>query len=81
MALPPILEEILSAVASLEGVELGVVRLFDRDRGELETVVSLGMPLAYIQRYEGCRSVSRLANWRSAAAVMAWLRTAAVDGG
>jgi hypothetical protein len=48
---PPIMEEILSAVASLERAELGVVRLFDRDRGELETVVSLGMPPAYVQRY------------------------------
>jgi hypothetical protein len=46
MELPPILEEILAAVASLKGAELGVVRRFDRDRGELEMVVSLGMPPA-----------------------------------
>ena len=49
--LAPVLEEILAAVTSLQGAELGAILLLDRDRGELETVVSLGLPAAYLERF------------------------------
>ena len=49
--LAPVLEEILSAVASIQGAEMGAIRLLDRDRGELEIVVSLGVPPAYLERF------------------------------
>ena len=49
--LAPVLEEILAAVTSLQGAELGAIRILDRDRGELETVVSLGLPPAYLERF------------------------------
>ncbi len=37
------LEEVLVAVASLLGAEVGAIRLLDRSRNRLETVVSLGL--------------------------------------
>ena len=49
--LVPVLEEILAAVTSIQGAELGAIRLLDRDRGELEAVVSLGLPPAYLERF------------------------------
>ncbi len=49
--LAPVLEEILAAVTSLQGAELGAILLLDRDRDELETVVSLGLPAAYLERF------------------------------
>jgi PAS domain S-box-containing protein len=49
--LAPVLEEILAAVASLQGAEMATLRLLDRDRDELESVVSLGLPPAYLDRF------------------------------
>jgi PAS domain S-box-containing protein len=51
LELGPVLEEILSAVAAIQGAELAALRLLDRDRGELETVVSLGLPPEYLERF------------------------------
>jgi PAS domain S-box-containing protein len=47
----PILEEVLSAVTSLQGAELGAIRLWNADRNELETVVNQGLPAAYLERF------------------------------
>ena len=47
----PVLEEILAATASLLGAEMAAIRLLDRDRDELDTVVSLGLSTEYLERY------------------------------
>jgi PAS domain S-box-containing protein len=49
--LGPVLEEILAAVASLQGAEMAVLRLLNRDREELEAVVSLGLPPEYLEQF------------------------------
>jgi hypothetical protein len=49
--LVPILEEVLAAATSLLGAELGAIRLFDRGRGALETVVSLGLSPGYLAAF------------------------------
>src|SRR5262249_46596925 len=49
--LVPILEEVLAAVMSLLGAEVGVVRLLDRDGNDLDTVVSLGLSSAYLEAF------------------------------
>ncbi len=49
--LVPILEEVLAAVAALLGAELGAIRLLDRDRNDLNTVVSLGLSPAYLEAF------------------------------
>lgn len=46
-----VLEEILSAVASLLGAEMGAIRLLDRDSEQLEVVVSLGLRPEYLERF------------------------------
>jgi PAS domain S-box-containing protein len=51
LELAPVLEEILSAVASIQGAEMGTLRLLDRDRGVLESVVSLGVPPEYLEHF------------------------------
>jgi PAS domain S-box-containing protein len=51
LELAPVLEEILSAVTSLQGAEMGAIRILDRERDELEAVVSLGLPPAYLERF------------------------------
>jgi PAS domain S-box-containing protein len=46
-----ILEEVLAAVASLQGAELGTIELFDRGHNMLETVVSLGLSRDYLEAF------------------------------
>jgi signal transduction histidine kinase len=58
--LGPVLEEILSAVTALQGAEMGALRLLDADRDELETIVSLGLPEEYLERF-GRLPVGKLA--------------------
>jgi PAS domain S-box-containing protein len=50
--LVPILEEVLAAVTSLLGAEIGEVRLHDRESNEFDTVVSLGLSPAYLQAFK-----------------------------
>jgi signal transduction histidine kinase len=38
-------------VASIQGAEMAAIRLFNRDRDELEIVVSLGLPPEYLERF------------------------------
>jgi PAS domain S-box-containing protein len=47
----PVLEEVLAAVAALQGAEMAAIRLLDRDRDELEIVVNLGLSPAYLERF------------------------------
>lgn len=47
----PLLKEILEAAMAIQGGEMGVVRLFDPARGKLATVVNLGLPAAYLERF------------------------------
>jgi len=51
MELVPLLEEVLAAVTALQSAEMGVVRLFDDARGELEAVVGKGLPPEYLDRF------------------------------
>ncbi len=51
LEMAPVLEEILAATASLLGAEMAAIRLLDRDRDELDTVVSLGLFTEYLERY------------------------------
>ncbi|HEX8199548.1 MAG TPA: PAS domain-containing protein, partial [Isosphaeraceae bacterium] len=44
LELGPMLEEILAAVMSVQGAEMGAVRLYDRQRDDLEVVTSVGLP-------------------------------------
>jgi signal transduction histidine kinase len=46
-----ILEEVLTATASLLGAELGALRLFDRDRNDLDTVVGLGLSTTGLEAF------------------------------
>jgi PAS domain S-box-containing protein len=52
LELAPKLEEILTSTAALLGAEMGTIRLLDRDRDELEAVVSLNLPQEYLERFD-----------------------------
>ena len=45
------LEEVLSSAMGLVGAEIGLVRLRDRERGDLEVAASVGLPAEYLDRY------------------------------
>jgi PAS domain S-box-containing protein len=47
----PLLEEILLATVSIQGADMGMVRLHDPVRGDLRIVASLGFPPLYLERY------------------------------
>ncbi len=51
LELEPMLEEVLAAVMSVQGAEMGLVRLVDRERGDLEIVASVGLPEAFLTRF------------------------------
>lgn len=48
LELQPILEEVLAGVMSVQGALKGVIRLLDRDRGELVLAVATGFPEAFL---------------------------------
>ena len=47
----PLLEEIVAAAAAIQGADMGLVRLFDQARRDLEIVASIGMPKDYLERF------------------------------
>ena len=51
LELEPLLEEILAVATAIEGAEMGLVRLYDPRRGELETVASVGLPEVFLERF------------------------------
>ena len=51
LELEPMLEEVLAAVMAVQGAEMGLVRLLDRERGDLEIVASVGLPEAFLTRF------------------------------
>ncbi|MEJ7640460.1 MAG: PAS domain-containing protein, partial [Singulisphaera sp.] len=51
LELEPMLEEVLAAVMAVQGAEMGLVRLVDRERGDLEIVASVGLPGAFLTRF------------------------------
>lgn len=53
--LGPVLEEILASVTALHGADLGLIRLLDPDRQELEATVSQGLPTDYLTRFNRVR--------------------------
>jgi PAS domain S-box-containing protein len=51
LELLPLLERVLAATASLHGTDMGIVRIYDPERSDLEIVASLGMSQQYLDRY------------------------------
>jgi PAS domain S-box-containing protein len=49
--LEPLLEEILRAATSIQGADMGLVRLYDPVYGDLRIVASVGLPPEYLERY------------------------------
>ncbi len=49
--LAPVLEEILVSVTALHGAEMGIIRLLDRDRRELDVAVSQGIAPEFLQQF------------------------------
>jgi PAS domain S-box-containing protein len=51
LELEPLLKEILVAATAIEGSEMGLVRLYDPEQGELQVVASVGMTEAFLERF------------------------------
>lgn len=49
--LVPTLEEVLAAVMGIQGAEMGLLRLHDRERDELTVMAQVGLPKAYLERF------------------------------
>jgi signal transduction histidine kinase len=47
----PLLEEIVASIASLQGAEIGIARLYDPVRRDLRIVASVGLSPEYLDRY------------------------------
>lgn len=58
--LEPLLEEIVEALVSIHGAEMGIARVYDPVRRDLRVVASVGLPQEYLGRY-GCIPLGDLA--------------------
>ncbi|MBV8382592.1 MAG: PAS domain-containing protein [Planctomycetaceae bacterium] len=56
LELEPLLEETLAAAMAIEGAEMGLVRLYDPQRDELETVASVGLSEVFLERFGRVRA-------------------------
>ncbi len=50
MELQPLIGEILTAVAGVQGADIGLIRLYDASAGELSVATSFGLPDEYLAR-------------------------------
>lgn len=50
--LEPLLTEIVSAIASIQGAEIGLARLYDPIRRDLRIVASVGLPQEYLDEFD-----------------------------